>query len=136
MFSIALRQMAKPRWIKHVLDQNAVRSLSTFQVNLVQTSPILSKGSKSEEKESKTVQQKDEILNDNQGANQSKTSKSIDSATKRNNSESKSIEVNEGREEKLFSKIDLELRAHQPAVLKSYVWFISQVIKRIKLCMT
>ena len=34
-----------------------------------------------------------------------------------------------GREEKLFSRVDLELRAHQPQVLKSYAWFIEEAAR-------
>lgn len=31
--------------------------------------------------------------------------------------------------ERLFIQIDLELRAHQPAVLKSYAWFLEEVAR-------
>ncbi|TRY63828.1 hypothetical protein TCAL_00436 [Tigriopus californicus] len=33
------------------------------------------------------------------------------------------------RPERLFIQVDLELRAHQPAVLKSYAWFLEEVAR-------
>ncbi len=36
-----------------------------------------------------------------------------------------------GRTDRLFKGIDIELRAHQPAVLKSYVWFATTVAKEL-----
>ena len=37
----------------------------------------------------------------------------------------------EGREERLFKRVDIELRAHQPAVLKSYSWFMTEVANNL-----
>ncbi len=37
-----------------------------------------------------------------------------------------------GREERLFSLIELELRAHQPAVLKSYVWMVETMARELE----
>lgn len=34
--------------------------------------------------------------------------------------------------DKLFKQIDLELRAHEPAVLKSYSWFAGAAAKELK----
>eukprot|EP00095_Tigriopus_kingsejongensis_P002409 snap_masked-scaffold934_size79169-processed-gene-0.21 protein:Tk02409 transcript:snap_masked-scaffold934_size79169-processed-gene-0.21-mRNA-1 annotation:"28s ribosomal protein mitochondrial" len=35
------------------------------------------------------------------------------------------------RRERLFLQIDLELRAHQPAVLKSYAWFLAEAAQEL-----
>ena len=33
--------------------------------------------------------------------------------------------------DKLYKQIDLELRAHEPAVLKSYSWFLGAAAKEL-----
>jgi ribosomal protein S10 len=49
-------------------------------------------------------------------------------------SSSKNLEtsdVNDGRQDRLFAQIDIELRAHQPDVLKSYTWFAISAAKEL-----
>jgi len=36
-----------------------------------------------------------------------------------------------GRTDRLYSGVDIELRAHQPAVLKSYAWFANTVAQEL-----
>ncbi len=44
--------------------------------------------------------------------------------------------VVKGRPERLFPRLHLELRAHQPAVLKSYAWFICEAAKHLEVPVT
>ena len=40
------------------------------------------------------------------------------------------------REQKLYSQLDLEFRAHQPAVLKSYGYFVNEAAKHMDVAIT
>ena len=45
--------------------------------------------------------------------------------------DSVSVAPSVGRPDRLFARIDLELRAHQPDVLKSYAWVIGEAAKYV-----